>query len=1109
MCVWKLKDIFSSGGVQWFRKFLLAAAVAWSPLQGFSQEPTMTEFTDLGVRVAKGFDVSLFADSDLADDIYSMTLDARGRVVVSGPGYVRILHDLDDDGKADRATNFARLESGAMGMCFVENNLYLTAADGLLRYDDKDGNGFADGPPEKLFGFHFGEHGAHAIRQGPDGWLYVVCGNDSGLENVRDSRPNPPVKRIEAGAILRFKPDGGDLQVFAHGFRNPYDFDFNLLGDIFTYDSDCEREVLLPWYLPTRIYHVETYGHHGWRLGGWTRGWHREEDYLDTVELLSPAGRSSPTGVVNYRHFQFPAYFQNGLFACDWTFGRVYFWPLLNLDSTYNTEARLLLEPIGANGFAPTDIVVAPDGSLLVCVGGRNTRGAVYRIVWKDREEMPAPTTEMQAVLNAPQPLQAWSRRQWVPLARALKAPEFHEVILQEKFNPAARIRAVEVMTELFDGLPMNVAWKGANDPSAFVRARVAWSVGRFPKDNFKPVIKKLLQDKEPLVRRRAADALTDQAGRLSNEELVDLLPGLFEDDEPRIRRAAARIATFLSEDAWKQLGDSIDNRKLRRKLTYILAMIWRAPEQLIHPEAARRALEVLKLTRNDPYQMEAARLVVLALGDFNLRDPSLEVYSGYELAGDLTEMDDEFLEELRETVRLRFPTNNERLDEELSRLAAMLEIEDPVLIDKVINRLRESSTATSDFHYLAVLSRLPGPRSEKQSGKVAQALVNLDVKLEGRQQRPKQVWNDRLLEVFGQLQKRDPLLATSLLLQPDFRRVGNLPLVQALPSQDQQMAAKIFLTEVKDNPDFPWTPQLVRLLARLQTDAVKGLFRKQYANNYAVRDAVTLALANDPEEIDRLKFLNGLASPDKRVVRASLSALMELPSDATGEHLVPALQLLRRLLAEPAESGLRKRVVDLIIYQTKAPIKIREEATDPASLRQAYQPTFDWFVDTHANLEQALELDQRDDPVRWTRKLNEVPWNVGDADRGREIFEQRRCQTCHAGNTAIGPDLSGVTARFSVNDLFQSIVFPHREVAPAYRPRVYQLTDGQTVYGMPVFLSAEGVMLRTGPGATVRIANDRIAAQREANFSLMPGGLLDGLTLDQLAHLYAYLKTL
>src|ERR1700719_2437870 len=60
-----------------------------------------------GLRVPPGFEVTEFADSRLANDIFCMTLDPRGRVVVSGRGYLRILVDDDNDGHADRAIPLA------------------------------------------------------------------------------------------------------------------------------------------------------------------------------------------------------------------------------------------------------------------------------------------------------------------------------------------------------------------------------------------------------------------------------------------------------------------------------------------------------------------------------------------------------------------------------------------------------------------------------------------------------------------------------------------------------------------------------------------------------------------------------------------------------------------------------------------------------------------------------------------------------------------------------------------------------------------------------------------------------------------------------------------
>jgi hypothetical protein len=208
----------------------------------------------------------------------------------------------------------------------------------------------------------FAEHGGHAVKYGPDGYPYAIAGNDTRLERINVDKGSP-VRSPEAGGILRFSGSGGlKREVIAHGFRNPYDFDFTPYGDIITFDSDTERDFLLPWYIPTRVYHVLPGAHHGWRLTGYTRSLGRPDYYPDTVEMLADMGRGSPTGVCCYRHTQFPEHYRGGMFLLDWTFGKVYYMPLVPEGSSYKkVKPEVFLEPTGTNGFAPTAIRVAPD----------------------------------------------------------------------------------------------------------------------------------------------------------------------------------------------------------------------------------------------------------------------------------------------------------------------------------------------------------------------------------------------------------------------------------------------------------------------------------------------------------------------------------------------------------------------------------------------------------------------------------------------------------------------------------------------------------------------------------------------------------------------------
>ncbi|MCA9042279.1 MAG: hypothetical protein KDA65_18145, partial [Planctomycetaceae bacterium] len=332
------------------------------------------------LNVPEGFDVSVYATDELAHDIYSITFDARGRLVVSGQGYLRVLIDDDKDHRADRAIEFAPEAQGAQGLCADEKYLYCVSGLGLHRYEDADGDGVADGASQGILKIKTGgEHDAHAIRRGPDGWWYFLAGNMAGvtgryatLESSPFNTDHPPY----AGTLLRIHPELRGAEIIACGFRNAYDFDFNAAGEIFVYDSDGERDVTLPWYRPIRLYHITRGIEAGWK----SKTWKEPSSYATMPYEVGSFGRGSPSGVVSYRHHTFPEKYHDALFILDWTYGRVHAISLKEQGSSYTSEPELFLSARGNFGFAPTDAEIGPDGALYVSIGGRGTRGTIFRI---------------------------------------------------------------------------------------------------------------------------------------------------------------------------------------------------------------------------------------------------------------------------------------------------------------------------------------------------------------------------------------------------------------------------------------------------------------------------------------------------------------------------------------------------------------------------------------------------------------------------------------------------------------------------------------------------------------------------------------------------------
>jgi putative heme-binding domain-containing protein len=582
-----------------------------------------------GLRLSPGFEITEFAGDQLANDIWGLTIDPRGRVVVSGPGYIRILIDDHGRGRADRAIDLADVREGAQGLLWEGSYLYFTADGGLRRYHiGRDGD-HADGPAELIRAMHTGgEHCAHAIRRGPDGWLYLLCGNSTGIDGRCAQLPTSPIRQPTAGCVLRFTPDLRRSEIVADGYRNAYDMDFSSDGDLFTFDSDNERCVSLPWYEPTRFYHVQPGGHYGWQSPQHGEWWRQPPYFADVVAPVATFGRGSPTGVACYRHMQFPPHYRGGFFLADWTFGRVYFVRLRRSGSTYTARQETFLEALGDSGFAPTALAVHPrTGDLFVAIGGRGTRGAVYRIRYPAGMKSldPAAVARLQPKPRSldwsPDRQRAWLRQAMTPDARS-RREALDALYRHREHVPADELTSV-----------IRACW---NDPDRYVRQAVA----------------RLIADLPEAERR----ALAAQAR--SPLQHITLGLGTYETDADKVRdRAVGLVAdTHLSTDTRLQavrvlqlaLGD-LTSPKAR-------GIVWegyslRRPPRVV-PAAVFRALRSA-LPSGDAYLDRELSRTLAALHD---DDPDTPTKIGDRLTSTSDPVDDTHFLIVLACLRGRFP---------------------------------------------------------------------------------------------------------------------------------------------------------------------------------------------------------------------------------------------------------------------------------------------------------------------------------------------------------------------------------------------------------------------------------------------------------------------
>ena len=362
------------------------------------------------LKTLTNFGVDLIRSADLGEGSWiSMTTDPKGRLLISPQGTEPILRlSLDPSGGGARIEPLTTPLRAAMGLLAISNVLYANAhgPEGyqMYRATDTDGDDQYDRvevlhrwSPQDKNGAP-GEHGAHAIVQGPDGNLYVVAGNmvqvdpqlpgrspvqhfanDSVLPPVSDgSRPKPGLTP-PGGHVLRISPDGQQVALFAAGQRNAYDIAFNADGELFAFDSDSEGDWGVPWYRPNRLLHLVSGVDHGYR--DWSLKW--PEYYADSLPAVVDAGLGSPSGLISAKGAKFPDRYQRAMIGLDWTMGRILVFHLQPKGSSYTGTFETLVRGRPLN---VTDAVIGPEGALYFITGGRGIPSGLYRVRYTGSE---------------------------------------------------------------------------------------------------------------------------------------------------------------------------------------------------------------------------------------------------------------------------------------------------------------------------------------------------------------------------------------------------------------------------------------------------------------------------------------------------------------------------------------------------------------------------------------------------------------------------------------------------------------------------------------------------------------------------------------------------
>jgi putative heme-binding domain-containing protein len=1118
-----------------FLKIWLLVVVVLLPAKCPAAPTSLVDVPAFGLRIPRYFRISVYANDNLVHDVRAMTVNARGQLVVSGPGYIKVLkedarseklrasQDLygyvhvlwngDSKAVAESSVLFAQPTNGADALYADGTYLYAIVDGVLCRYSDTDGDNIADGEPEKLLELGGGDHGMHSIRKGPDGYLYVITGSQAGVSRKHASSLNSPVHQPEAGAVLRLTPDGMSSEVITHGLNNPQDLDFNWLGDLFTFESETPADLHLPWYTASRFTHLGHGLHHGWKMAGTNSARPLPEYYPDVAESLATAPPGKAEGIKVYRHIVFPEYYQEGMFAADWARGQVLFVPLTVEGASYSSQTDIFMESMGTQAFAPTDIEVASDGSLWIASGGQGMPGMIYRVQYVGGDAADRRAWELDEydavfrILRTPQPFDAWGRAYWVSRAINQGQDVFGRIAVNEEAMTNARVRAIEILTEAFNGLSVREARMTCQSRYPEVRARAAWSLGRIPCTDFAPLLLNLTTDRDAGVRRCALEAMGD---RFLDMDMADFVPAIqanLNHADKRVRLAAARLAALLPPGYWNELWGSLKNGDPSSRLAAAMAGVWRTPVFGVDTNLLEIALSAWKITTVPQVRLDAVRLMITAWGEARLTNVTTDVFASYESVLNWHDYP-VGAEKIRQALRPAFPSGNSDLDWETARLLAFLEDSDSQVLSRLLRLINSQTLLENDFHYLAVMAKLPGIRSKEIPGQTAAAIMGLDRKLQMVPAAMRKSWQSRFQIVFEQLIKRDPGLGEALLRHPDFAREGNLPLAVRLGTVQKARVAALFLQSANRQPNYVWSEPLVELLSVLPPASVVPLFRHQWANP-SLRDEIALRLTVQPDKLDRAKFLYGLNSARWEVVEACVGALRGLPSDSRPENLAAMFRLLKRLASDPKQQALRGRLVSLLEYTTGRKMNISERGVDDSRIAVLYQPVILDFTRKQPDLARWVLGGNGASLDKWQAILKQVPWSKGNAKRGETVFQQTGCADCHAQENRVGPDLRLITPRSSPTELMMEVNFPYRTVADEYRLAEVETRSGNRIVGRILYESSEDLVLQLDSLRAMRLHSEEIRSYNLLNRTLMPDSMLEGMAPSAVADLHSFLNSL
>lgn len=267
----------------------------------------------------------------------------------------------------------------------------------------------------------------------------------------------------------------------------------------------------------------------------------------------------------------------------------------------------------------------------------------------------------------------------------------------------------------------------------------------------------------------------------------------------------------------------------------------------------------------------------------------------------------------------------------------------------------------------------------------------------------------------------------------------------------------------------------------------------------------LALAQAKDEQSVPILFNLIG----DRAVADVAIEALKSF------DHPDTAKQLLNRFGG--LKDGNKQRALDTLASRAAYAVqlvtaieanKIDAHELSASQVRQLHALGNDKIkkvLDDRWGIVQDTPQARLDAIEKWKKHLMPETVAKGDKTAGAELFK-RHCANCHKlygeGKT-LGPDLTG-SNRSSLDYLLMNVLDPSSVVPKQFTTSVILLDDGRVVNGVIVSQTDQSLTVQTEK-ELLTISRTDVESIKETGKSLMPDGLLDTLTADQVRDLFKF----